>query len=93
MIPSHLPLAITARDRKGFQHRILVEDVMAALEAGEFTIEGMTLAAIRELKRRYKLKGGWMPATKKSVSQTFRRAKIMKEMDRDAAINAMNIFA
>lgn len=89
-IPSHNPLTIAARDAKGFQHRVLLDDFMEAFEAGEFTIDGLTLGAIRALKQLYKAKGGRIPATKQRVSQTFRRAKIIEEMDRDAA---MNIFA
>jgi len=90
MIPSHNPLTIIAHDTKGFSHRVLLEDFMEAFETGEFTIEGMTLAAIRELKRDYKAKGGRIPATQQRVAQTLRRARMIEKMDRDAA---MNIFA
>lgn len=84
------PKTIQAHDTKGFQHRILMDDVMIAFEAGEFTLEGMTLGAIRELKRVYQSCGGGLTATRPSVRRVFKQAPVVDEPNNSTVLD---IFA
>lgn len=77
------PMTIKAHDTRGFQHHIHLNDVLIALENGEFHIEGLTLGAIREMKRIYKAHGGKIPATKQSVNRAFRPEIVLENREID----------